>query len=569
MSELHVRQIKKKLDTDFRAHIDASDYAGKPETEREGAVLSRSLAAFAVSDRLGIEPAQAALSVTDGFDDNGLDAIGLDQERALVVVAQSKWMSRGKGAPSLADIQKFALGFRDLIDAKFDRFNARIRSRERELTDALDSPDTKFELIVVYSGSDPLPKPARRVLEDLIAEINDISEVVSLTVLAQSELHEMVRRRTTGQAPDLDVTITDWGKTSEPFEAIYGQVLASDVAKWWVDHARVLFDQNVRMVLSDSAVNDSMTQTLLERPEYFWYFNNGITVLCERIAKAPKGGASRKSGQFTFERASVVNGAQTVGSIGSAAARDDEKVSSAVVHVRFISLDNVPAGFAGEVTRATNRQNRILPRDFVALDEEQQRLRTELSLDGKQYAVKSGEADPPPDAGCTLTEATIALACALSVDLGVLAKREISRLWEDVARAPYTDLFNRSTTGTRVWRAVEVLRAVDASLADERKGLDGRDRLTAVHGNRLVAHVVFRRLPPGVLDDPNADFEVALATVSRLTRDALTDVRGVVAADYPTNYPASLFKNASKCRDIVTKAEVVAEPGIPSTTSQG
>ena len=114
--------------------------------------------------------------------------------------------------------------------------------------------------------------------------------------------------------------------------------MASDVARWWANHSKSLFGQNVRMVLPDSAVNDSMVQTLLEHPEYFWYFNNGMTVLCERIAKAPKGGASRKSGQFLFERASVVNGAQTVGCIGNAATRNDEKVSSAFVHVRFISL---------------------------------------------------------------------------------------------------------------------------------------------------------------------------------------------------------------------------------------
>ena len=49
---------------------------------------------------------------------------------------------------------------------------------------------------------------------------------------------------------------------------------------------------------------------------------------------------------------------------------------------------------------------------------------------------RAAEPDPPVESGCTLTEATNALACAHSVDLAVQAKREIGRLWEDVSRSP-------------------------------------------------------------------------------------------------------------------------------------
>jgi AIPR protein len=555
LSELHLRQIRKKLEQDYFPSIDVKDYSGKPPQEIESAQLTRSVAAFVLTERLGLSPQEASSHVTDGFEDNGLDAVGINRDQDQVVLVQSKWMASGKGSPSTADVQKFTQGFQDLIDARFDRFNPRIRAKQKELTEALDSADTHFEMVLAYTGTDPLAKPVRAVLDDLLAEINDISDVVSVTVLSQSELHQIVRRGAIGQPPDLEVTLSDWGKTTDPFEAVYGQVVGSEVAQWWAAHSKVLFDQNVRMVLTDSAVNDSMIQTLLDRPEYFWYFNNGITVLCERIAKAPKGGASRKSGQFVFERASVVNGAQTVGSIGGAAIRNEENVSSAMVHVRFISLENVPQGFAGEVTRATNRQNRILPRDFVALDSVQERLRTELLLDQKTYAIKTGEADPTPDAGCTLTEATIALACAQSVDLAVQAKRELGRLWEDVSRPPYTEIFNAGVNGTRLWRAVEVLRSVEEALSQARKTLEGRDRLIAVHGNRLVANLVFKRLPQNALEYSSAVFAASLAEVPQLAPDILEKVRAVVAADYPTNYPASLFKNATKCRDIAAKVE--------------
>ncbi len=94
----------------------------------------------------------------------------------------------------------------------------------------------------------------------------------------------------------------------------------------------------------------------------FWYFNNGITVLCQKVAKTALGATSKKAGTFAFEGVSIVNGAQTVGGIGRAADDHPQEVGDARVTIRFISLENCPADFAEEVTRGTNTQNRVGPR---------------------------------------------------------------------------------------------------------------------------------------------------------------------------------------------------------------
>jgi len=399
------------------------------------------------------------------------------------------------------------------------------------------------------------------VIDDLLTEINDVSEIVSFHHLGQSQLHGLVKQGISGKAPDLEVTVHDWGMTQDPFRAFYGQVDAAEIAEWWDEHGATLFDRNLRKFIHDSSVNAAISTTLLTDPSKFWYFNNGITVLCARIEKAPAGGASRKSGKFAFEGATVVNGAQTVGSIGQAADVDASKVADARVHVRFISLEHCPPDFATDVTRATNTQNRVERRDFVALDQEQERLRTDLQLDeGKTYAIKTGEPDPRRSQGCTVVDATIALACAYSPDLAVQAKREIGRLWEDVTKPPYKLLFNGGVTATRLWRAVESLRAVDDALRKEQKQLDGRDRSVAIHGNRLIAHAVFGALPDKSLDDPSADFAAIKATVPDLTGRALAEVQTIVERDYPANYLAALFKNRSRCRELVDKLPDLAKP---------
>jgi len=149
-------------------------------------------------------------------------------------------------------------------------------------------------------------------------------------------------------------------------------------------------------------------------------------------------------------------------------------------------------------------------------------------------------------------DATNALACAMSIEYAVLAKREVSRLWEDVGKAPYRDLFNDHLSATRMWRSVVVLRLVEDTLREEQRLLEGRDRLVAVHGNRLIAHLVLGRLA-AAMDDSAAGIVAIEASVPNLTRRALHSVRKVVAAEYPSSYPASIFKNLTKCRDIVTR----------------
>jgi hypothetical protein len=196
-------------------------------------------------------------------------------------------------------------------------------------------------------------------------------------------------------------------------------------------------------------------------------------------------------------------------------------------------------------------------RDFVALDSEQDRLATELAIDGKRYVIKSGEKPPPVESGCTVVDATVALACAHpDPDLAVQAKREIGRLWigaDSDSGTQYHRLFNSKLSGDRLWKSVQVLRAIEVALDRERAKRSGRGKQIGVHGNRLIAYLVFRALPDDALSSPAPDMSQALASVPTLVAVQYKRVAEVIAANYPTNYLASLFKNASRCREVVSQ----------------
>lgn len=276
----------------------------------------------------------------------------------------------------------------------------------------------------------------------------------------------------------------------------------------------------------------------------------------------PTGISAREVGQFGLTGISVVNGAQTVASIDAAARQDAEAVADARVWVRLISLEGCPDGFGVEVTRATNTQNSVENRDFVALDSVQERLRLEFaSLLGRRYAIKRGEQSPTGDEGCSVEEATVALACASDTGYAVLAKSSIGRLWETNSE-PYRRLFPPDITAARVWHSVQVLRHVDASLSKEVAKRVGREKSIAIQGNRIVAHLVLDWINVSIIDDPFADWQTQLKIVDIITPIVLHFVTEHVNDEFADNYITSLFKNASRCRRLVrlTRGDLEKSP---------
>jgi hypothetical protein len=255
-----------------------------------------------------------------------------------------------------------------------------------------------------------------------------------------------------------------------------------------------------------------------------------------------------------------------VGAIVAASKREGVQPGDARILVRLISLDNCPPNFADELTRATNTQNRIERRDFAALDPNQKRLRTELLLEcQKEYACQAGEPAPPESRGCTLNEAAVSFACAMpDVSVPVQAKREVGMLYEDIAKTPYIQLFNAGTTARQLWHAVGTLRIVEDELRQQQALRSRKEQLIAIHGNRFTAYLVFQKLKNGHRDipDPGAVEDRIREFTGRMLDLTIT----LVADQHAAAYPASLFKNASKCRSLATAA--LAEPIAPAPVQQ-
>ncbi len=108
-----------------------------------------------------------------------------------------------------------------------------------------------------------------------------------------------------------------------------------------------LFSRNLRDALDVSEVNPKIQLTLLQEPEHFWYFSNGITLLCESYEPKGEGRVQARAGVgFRLKGASVVNGAQTVDAVARAMQRNPGTAGKGRVLVRIIS-QTVPRRLRG------------------------------------------------------------------------------------------------------------------------------------------------------------------------------------------------------------------------------
>ncbi|MEO0340253.1 MAG: AIPR family protein, partial [Bacteroidota bacterium] len=389
----------------------------------------------------------------------------------------------------------------------------------------------------------------KKLLDDKIAELNDGGyETFSYRILNQRDLYNSLLSGTQGEPINLEkISLSNWGKHEQPYEAIYGEIEADEIAILWTKHGDKILAKNLRKFQGSTTVNSQIRLTLSKRPSDFWYFNNGITVLCKGISKGPLHGSNRSTGIFSFKDISVVNGAQTVGSIGEVSKSFPEEVKNAKVQIRFINLEDAPEDYAKEITKFNNTQNKIESKDFAALDPNQDRLRNELFLDQKRYVYKSGDSKPKRDEGCDIEEATTALACSHpNVELTIQVQREIGRIWEDIDKHPYKSIFNEKVSGVKLWRTVQIARMVEDYLSDYIIFNSDFDRLLAIHGGKLILNKVFKLYGYHKLESRNPDFEIDKGEIITSTERIYEILAQSVNQLYPKVYLNSLFKNKTK-----------------------
>jgi hypothetical protein len=309
--------------------------------------------------------------------------------------------------------------------------------------------------------------------------------------------------------PEVELKLLKPGWVKAPYETVYGLLPLAELANLYALHGRRLIAANIRAYKGCTAVNEQIVNTVCEEPEHFFYLNNGLTAYCQRLEVHNLDRGNEKEKRVKGYGLSIVNGAQTLGSVAKSFATSATEVQG-FVFVKIVSLERCPEDreFADRITRSTNFQNQIGLRDFVALDEQQEIIAQQLALTGISYHFKEDvEVLQTDESNFTLDEATNACAClSQQKDCDFLSRILGNRksLWsldeiyppEEYLRSRYSRVFLPDRSARCIWRAVQTQRLVIKAMQDNGKASTGVRKAFFQNARWLILNVIFLKLHP-------------------------------------------------------------------------
>lgn len=430
-----------------------------------------SLALYALELRFGVEDIEtvATDSITDGSDDKKCDLIYIDTDKNLAVVIQAYYSSdsrKDKAPSNKASDLNTAAGW--LLNSDLDKVPERIKSSAIELRQGLEDEkikDVQFWYVHNLPESENVEQELSvvrsTVYSSIVSKYKEGNVNVTTLEVGTSKLENWYLSLTT----PIQVTDSFEVETLGGYEisgshwtafmtAIHAFWLHDIFNKYKDTEKDILFSANVRGYLgsrsADANINNGIKSTVSQDPGDFWAYNNGLTILTNKMSY------EEKTKKLKIEGMSIVNGAQTTGAIGSIKKIPDEQ---AKVPVRFIKCDNDKV--IKNIIQYNNSQNKIEAPDFRSRDPIQTRLRKEFEeIPSVTYSGgrRGGMEDRIERPSNLLPSDGAAKALAIFHGDPVIAYNKKSEIW--VSDSLYSTYFSETTSAKHIVFCYSLLRAV-------------------------------------------------------------------------------------------------------------
>lgn len=160
-----------------------------------------------------------------------------------------------------------------------------------------------------------------------------------------------------------------------------------------------LFSENIREYLGNKGVNTNITNTLEseEDNKNFFFYNNGITIICDEIKSQALRGVSGKEYEIQMKNPQIVNGCQTCNSIYNVLRKFredqlDEKFQDTFVMTKVLTIKGDNQSVLREsIVRYNNSQNKIDEKHFEANREIYNSIKKEFLERGLLLATKQSD----------------------------------------------------------------------------------------------------------------------------------------------------------------------------------
>ncbi|UXI68493.1 AIPR family protein [Tahibacter amnicola] len=239
-----------------------------------------------------------------------------------------------------------------------------------------------------------------------------------------------------------------------------GKVAVGELARLMDSHGDRLLERNIRryLGLQGNRVNEAIRDTLTspsERPNFFFY-NNGITLICSRF---DYNALQNEDYKVRVEGLQIINGGQTCKTIQSTLANlatSTKGLESAYALVRLYQVGGEDANnLVRTITYATNSQNPVDLRDLRSNDPIQKRLELSMRDLGYEYRRQRnvGSAKPTEITTGTAAEAILSVWRQRPQQAKFRSGEHFGKLYEEI--------FSADLNGAQTVAAVLIFRIAE------------------------------------------------------------------------------------------------------------
>lgn len=460
------------------------------------ALTDDSIGVFAINLRFNLDDIQtiASEAITGGGNDKKCDVLYVDKERQIAVIAQCYISRKHRESAPANKASDLNTALTWLLSSKLDDLPDSLKGRADELRAAIHAGEIK-QFYIWYVHNLPCSKNVRdelRAVENTARtalsrfpagqDINIFAEEICDAQLdrlyIQAERTVIVTDEIITTVPDaIEIKEVDW-------QSVITTVRGSWLHELYHKYKTDLFSANLRGYLgsreSDSNINNGIKTTAQEQPKNFYVYNNGITALVLDYELGKR--SSRGHRRLKITGISIVNGAQTTGSIANLSNAPSPELQ---VAIRFVKANK--ESIIANVVRFNNSQNKLQAADFRSTDPIQDRLRSEFEvIPDAEYegGRRGGASDAIKRSKFTLPSYTVGQSLAAFHGDPVTAYDKKSELWTNEKN--YRQIFTDRTTARHIVFCYSLLSAInDRKLELSQKQKKDPTALTAIENTSL------------------------------------------------------------------------------------
>lgn len=533
-----------------------------PELRNE----ARAFVAWALIQIEGARDDELLDSVVDGPDDKGIDAIYIpDEARKLVLVQGTRPENTARNLPAV-DIVKTLNGVDWLLNGDLSHAgNPAFRARAEAFREGFIAMFPPVEILFVCTCRGPA-SDGRAEIDKFLSTWNTLRETFSVEIYDLDRIFQVYTQnlqRTSENLIRLDFIDPPYEHAIGATTSVVGTVKGSVLANLFSQYGNAIFEANIRNYLGNVKINKAIINTAKDQKEApnFWFFNNGVTFVCDALRYRSVRDASR----VELRNAQIVNGCQTVNCLYLAASTGQLQTD---VEVLVRILEKPDPEFMRRVTLHTNSQNAVRAADLVGTDPIQLQLKRDFDRMGYYYETRRGEfnaqymdrSDRVKAFGDDYKSKIIKLHyaaqayAAFYAQIPVIAKKNTTYLFLSKADGGrYEEIFNSETTAQKLLGAVCLMRRI----TERRQELVAQPKTTGSemqlkwlpHADHFILALFYHRFfdPDCAMDDQYIEqyFDYVCEHFDELYEDTVGAISGYIEnrSQSPTYDHVKYFKS--------------------------